>query len=61
MVRLHFSRENNKFVASVYGKSTFSDIVTNFENFISYIYKRGLIETLLERSFRLCSNYENFH
>ena len=25
------------------------------------IYKRGLIETLLHRSFRLCSNYENFH
>ena len=26
-----------------------------------HIYKRGLIETLLHRSFRLCSNYENFH
>ena len=25
------------------------------------MYKRGLIETLLHRSFRLCSSYENFH
>ena len=25
------------------------------------MYKRGLIETLLHNSFRLCSNYDNFH
>ena len=25
------------------------------------MHKRGLIETLLDRSFRLCSSYENFH
>ena len=25
------------------------------------MHKRGLIETLLHRSFRLCSSYENFH
>ena len=25
------------------------------------MYKRWLIESLLHRSFRLCSNYENFH
>ena len=25
------------------------------------MYKCGLIETLLHRSFRLCSNYKNFH
>ena len=55
------SRENNKFVTSVYCKSTFGGIFTNFENFIPDIHKRGLIETLLHRSFRLCSNYENFH
>ena len=55
---IKISCENNKFVASVYRKPTFSGVFTNFENFI---YKRGLIETLLHRSFRLCSNYENFH
>ena len=55
------SGENNKFVASIYRKPIFSGVFTNFESFIPDIYKRGLIETLLHRSFRLCSNYENFH
>ena len=40
------SRENSKFVTSIYGKSIFSGIFTNFENFILDIYKRGLVETL---------------
>ena len=54
------TRENNKFVTSVYCKPTFSGIFTNFESFIPEMHKRGLIETLLHRSFRLCSSYENF-
>ena len=58
---IKISRKNNKFTTSVYRKSTFSDVLTNFESFISDMHIRGLIETLLHRSFRLCSNYENFH
>ena len=58
---IKISCENNKFGTSVYRKPTFSGVFTNFESFIPDIYKRGLIETLLHRSFRLCSNYENFH
>ena len=53
--------ENNKFVTSVYHKPTFSGVFTNFESFIPEMHKRGLLETLLHRSFRLCSSYENFH
>ena len=55
------SRENNKFVTSVYRKPTFSGAFTNFESFIPDIHKRGLIETFLHKSFILCSNYEKFH
>ena len=58
---IKISCENNKFGTSVYRKPTFSGVFTNFESFIPDIYKRGLIETLLHRSFRLHSNYENFH
>ena len=58
---IKISRENNKFVTSVYRKPTFSGVFTNVESFIPDIYKRGLIETLLHRNFRLRSNYENFH
>ena len=53
--------ENNKFVTSVYCKPTLSGVFTNFQSFIPDIYKSGLIETLVHRSFRLSSNYENFH
>ena len=55
------SCENNKFVTSVYSKPTFSDVFTNFESFIPHMHNCGLIETLLHRSFRSCSSYENFH
>ena len=53
--------ENNKFVTSVYRKPTFSGVFTNFESFIPEMHKCELIETLLHRSFRLCSSYKNFH
>ena len=54
-------RENNKYVISVYCKPTFSGVFINFESFILEMRKCGLIETLLYRSFRLCSSYEHFH
>ena len=43
------TRENNKFVTSVYCKHTFNGAFTNFESFIPEMHKRGLIETLLHR------------
>ena len=55
------TRENNKFVTSVYRKPTFRGAFTNFECFIPDMHKRGLIETLLHRSVRSCFSYENFH
>ena len=58
---IKISRENNKFVTSVHRKSTFSEVFTNFESFISNCYKRSLIDTLLYRGFSLCSNMETFH
>ena len=48
-------------MTSAYSKPTFSGIFTNLESFITDIYKRGLIGTLLYRNFRLFCNYENFH
>ena len=34
---------------------------TNFESILLYMYKRGLIEILLYRSYRSYFNYVNFH
>ena len=61
LLDIKINHENNKFVISVYRKPTLRGVFTNFESFISDIYKRELIETLLHRSFRLCSNHENFY
>ena len=56
----YITLENNKFITSVYRKPTFSGVFTNFESFIPEMHKRGLIKSLLPRSLRLCSSYENF-
>ena len=55
------TRKNNKFVTPVYLKSTFSDVLPNFERFLSDMHKRVLIETLLHIGFRLYPSYENFY
>ena len=55
-----FSCLSNKFLKSVYRKPIFS-CVFMVESFIPDMYKRVFIKNLLHRSFRLCSNYENFH
>ena len=48
------SCKNGKFVTSVYRKPTFSGAFTNYENFILIYQKRGLLHTLLHRSFSIC-------
>ena len=53
-------RENNKFTISVYRKPSFSGVFTNFESFICNSYKYALIFTLLQRAFKLFSNFELF-
>ena len=53
--------EKNAFETSVYRKSTFSGVFTNFESFIPMTYKLGLLETVLFRSFSICFSYAQFH
>ena len=43
--------EKKAFETSVYRKSTFSGVFTNFKRFIPMTYKFGLLETVLSRSF----------
>ena len=54
-------RKNGKFVTSVYRKSTFSGFFTNYESFIPTYQKRGLLHTLLHRSFSICCDFKTFH
>ena len=48
-------------MTSVYCKLTFSGVFTNFGSFIPNSYKYKLLFTLLDRAFKLCSNFERFH
>ena len=53
--------KNGKFVTSVYRKPTFSGILMNYESFIPMYQKRGLLHTLLNRSFTICCDFKTFH
>ena len=54
-------RRNDKFVTSAYRKPTFSGVFTNYESFIPTYQKRGLLHTLLHRSFSICGDFKTFH
>ena len=53
--------KNSKFVNSVYRKPTISGFFTNYESFIPTYQKRGLLHTLLHRSFSICCDFKTFH
>ena len=54
------SREGTKFSTSLYRKSTFSGLYSNFSSFLPVEYKKGLIFTLLYRGFTLCTDFDKF-
>ena len=61
LLDIKISKDNNKFITSVYRKLTFSRVFTNFESFIPKSYEYNLLFTLLHRTFKLCSDFEFFH
>ena len=60
-IKIIRNTEKKVFETSVYRKSTFSGVFTNFKSFIPMTYKTGLLETMLFRCFSICSSYEKFH
>ena len=58
---IDISKGEGKFITSVYRKDTFSGVYSNFYSFIPREYKKGLLNTLLYRAYRISSNYWNFH
>ena len=57
---LNVSSSNN-LVTSVYRKPTYTRLLTNYNSFTSSDYKKGLIKTLINRSFRNNSTWSGFH
>ena len=58
---LKICRKNVKFVTSVYRKPTFGGVFTNYESFIPTLQKRGLLHTLVHRSFSICCDFNTFY
>ena len=54
-------RNGNQFSTSIYRKSTFSGVYTNFSSFVLKQYKLGLVYTLLYRIFTITSDFSRFH
>ena len=58
---IKITRSPEGFTTSVYRKKTFSGVYLNFGSFLPMDYKKGLIATLLHRTFMVCSDYVRFH
>ena len=54
-------REQGKFTKSIHRKPTFSGVYSNFESFLSSVYKFGMVYTLVYRCFHICPNWKQFH
>ena len=54
-------REHGKLSTSVDRKPTFSGVYIHFDSFLPNTYKIGMIYTLVNRCFRICSNWSMFH
>ena len=42
-------------------KSNYTELLLNFKNFTSFSYKISLIKCLIDRSFKICNNWNSFN
>ena len=47
-------------MTNVYRKPTFSGVNANFDSFLPYTYKIGMVYTFIKRCFWLCSSWSMF-
>ena len=57
------STRSDRLITSVYRKSLFTGLLQNYNSFVPlpFTYKKGLIKTLIDRTFRLNSTWDGFH
>ena len=54
------TRENKRFLTSIFWNASFSGVFTDYDSFIDDTYKITLVHTLLFRFFKICSKYGKF-
>ena len=52
---------NQNLTLQTYHKSTYTGLLLNFKSFTSFSYKISLIKCLIDRSFKICINWNYFH
>ena len=55
------SGNNQNLTLQTYHKSTYAGLLLNFKSFTSFSYKISLIKCLIDRSFKICNNWNFFH
>ena len=55
------TRVGNELQTSLFRKKTFSGVYLNFNSHLPSEYKKGLVHTLLYRTYNICSNDTNLH
>ena len=53
--------DNQNLTLQTYQKLTYTGLLLNFKSFTSFSYKISLIKCLIDRSFRICNNWNSFH
>ena len=52
---------NQNLTLQTYHKSTYTGLLLNFKSLTSFSYKISLIRCLIDRSFKVCNNWNSFH
>ena len=52
---------NQNLTSQTYHKSAYTTLLLNFKSFTSFSYKSSLIKFLIDRSFKICNNWNSFH
>ena len=52
---------NQNLTLQTYHKLTYISLLLNSKNFTSFSYKISLIKCLVDRSFKICNNWNSFH
>ena len=53
--------DNQNLTLQAYHESTYTGLLLNFKSFTSLSYKISLIKYLIDRSFKVCNNWNSFH
>ena len=51
----------DRLITSVYRKSKFTGLLQNYDSFVPFTYKKGLVKTLTDQTFCLNSTWDRFH